>query len=120
MTSEVACGQAIFEYKCVFFPVARAQNVDKKQQSVYLRHILHVQRKNLNFQLMLIISILSKIMAAILDGTAPSHPPAAPQPIIFPSCCSAHHWLSTEGKLFLKYRNPRDSPSSPAHVPWWG
>ena len=88
----------------------KAQNVDKKQQNVKLRHILHVQcKKSIQFPpffdnfLFWVKSKVAEKMGAILDDV--TGPPAAAQPVICTISCRARHRLFAKGETFSKYCN---------------
>ena len=135
MTPKVAHGQAIFEWKCMFFqhlsPI-KVKLVDKMMQSTYLCVILHVKLKKL---LILTVLTWSLILDKIQDGGGDGdhvwwrhRSPAAPPPIKYTRFCGENQRISTEGKIFSKYCNRSKTlrgegghqPPPPPLVSWLG
>ena len=112
MTPKVEHGQAIFEWKCMFFqhhsPI-KVKLVDKMMQSTYLCVILHVKLKKLLILTVLTWSlILDKIQDRVGDGDHVwwrHRSPAAPPPIKYTRFCGENQRISTEGKIVSKYCN---------------
>ena len=137
--SKVADGQAIFEWKCMFFQLfstIKVKLVNEMMQRAYLCVILHLKHKKLPF-----IAILTwfLILGKIQDGGQGGdhcwwrhRPPAASPPIKYTSSCwvdqsRSPSRLSTEGKIVSKYCNISKTlwrgsiPTPPLPlVPRWG
>ena len=128
----MAGGQAIFEWKCMFFSTSsgnKSKAWGSNDESNYLCVILHVVHKKI-----LILTVLTwfLILDKIQDGSQDSHhvwwrqrPSAAPPPIKYTSSRREDQRLFTEGKIVSKYCNTSktqggDSFNSPPLVPLWG
>ena len=134
MTPKVAHGQAIFEWKCMFFqhlsPI-KVKLVDKMMQSTYLCVILHVKLKKLLILTVLTWSlILDKIQDRGGDGDHVwwrHRSPAAPPPIKYTRFCGENQRISTEGKSFRNTATDQKPCGGrgaislhPPLVPWLG
>ena len=127
MMSQAPGGQAIFEWKWMFFQLLstiKENLVDKTNEaSTYLCDILHVKHKKIPiFTLFTCFLVLGKIQDGGQDGDHVwwcYRSPAAPPPItyIFTSSCREDQRLSTEGKILFEIlqhiRNSREGSHHP-------
>ena len=130
MMSEVAGGQAIFEWKCLFlqlFSTIKVKLVNEMMQRAYLCVILHLKHRKLPFMAILTwFLILGEIQDS--DHCRQCHrPPAAPPPIknnlILLSRSKAFHWRQNRFEILqiimIKNSGEGFHPPLPL-IPRWG